>query len=388
MDNDETEQNITDYILPLLDAENSENGGVQDPLFLNTAKQVRNFINEIPGGFIVYRAEDEKIIYANKSILRIFKCDSFSEFMTLTGGTFHGMVHPDDITRVESEIKKQIEINNDKLDYVEYRIIRKDGITRMVEDYGHYIKSRKAGSCFYVFVVDATERIARRMVEKAELLKDNRQSERKIQNLIEEYDKERRLIHQEHLQRLEVIEGLSINYDSIIYADIDKNIALPYRLSSRLIRQFTHKLETRDFDWYLDDYVKVWVHPDDREYVRKNTSIDFIRSELRHKQTYYINYRCKQNGMTQYIQLRIVNVGEGGRVSQIVMGYRNIDEEMLQEMRQKKVIQAALANAEIANKTKNTFLSNMSHDMRTPLNAIFGYVKLAQKDPQLPASVL
>ena len=61
------------------------------------------------------------------------------------------------------------------------------------------------------------------------------------------------------------------------------------------------------------------------------------------------------------------------------MGYRRIDEEIRREIEQKKMFEHALENANLAITAKNTFLSNMSHDMRTPLNAIFGFTTLARK---------
>ena len=48
-------------------------------------------------------------------------------------------------------------------------------------------------------------------------------------------------------------------------------------------------------------------------------------------------------------------------------------------MEQKKLLEEALYSANLAIVAKNTFLSNMSHDMRTPLNAIFGYTALAKE---------
>lgn len=371
MNNDHFKKSILDYLLPTLD----KNGKTND-----IARQIRTFINEFPGGFLIYSADkDEKIVYANDALLNIFKCDSYADFLKLTGGTFRGVVHSDDIDRVNSEIQKQITEGGDNLDYVEYRIVRKDGIVRWVEDYGHFVKSDN-GRFFYVFITDATEKMAKQMLERATLINDQKEKEQKLQSLIEEYDKERMLIRQEELQRLEVIEGLSVAYDSIIYADLEADTALPYRLSPRMLNLFTKRFELRELSWVFGEYVKRWVHPDDREAMTEHTSFDFIRSELSEKNTFYTTYRCVINGETLYFQMRIVNVGaECEPVKQIVIGVSCIDNEVQKELRQKQLLEDALEKAQIADVAKNAFLSNMSHDMRTPLNAIFGYIQLARK---------
>ncbi len=345
-----------------------------------TAFEVINFMDEMPGGFLIYHAEGrEEIIYANKALLRIFQCQTLKEFKQLTDNSFRGIVHPEDLDMVEQSIREQIADSQYDLDYVEYRITRKEGSIRWIEDYGHYIHIDSIGGIFYVFLGDATEKRQRQITERTILLNETNQREQKLQTLIEEYDKERRLINQEHLRRLEVIEGLSVNYESILYADLDTNRILPYRLSDRTERQFEKKFQVKDFDWYTADYINTWVYPEDRDNVIKVTAPEYIRKKLVNNKTYYVNYRILREEEIQYLQLRIVNVSSRDHISQIVMGYRRIDEEIRREIEQKKMFEHALENANLAITAKNTFLSNMSHDMRTPLNAIFGFTTLARK---------
>lgn len=345
--------------------------------------EIMNFMDEMPSGFLIYQAnDDEKILFANKALLRIFQCDSLSEFQELTNNSFKNIVYHEDLDAVELSIAEQITHSQYDLDYVEYRIVRKDGSIRWVEDYGHFVNSKAAGDIFYVFINDATDKRAQHLKEKAALISEKEEKEAKIQNLIEEYDQERKLINQEHLRRLEVIEGLSVDYASILYIDLDADKVLPYRLSIRTRQLFEKEYKTLPFSQFATDYVNFWVHPEDRELILRITSPEYIRNKLIASKTYYINFRIMNEGRPQYLQLRIVNVGTGPNVSQIVMGFRNVDEEILREREHQQVLERALNNAKLANNAKNTFLSNMSHDMRTPMNAIFGYTALAKQHIQ------
>lgn len=368
---------LIEQMLPLLKADESDISNE----YYNTARQFKKFLDTLPGGFFIYNADgDEQIIYANRALIRIFKCDTLEEFKELTGNSFKGIVYAEDLDAVEKSIAEQIARSHDELDFVEYRIMCKDGTLRWVEDYGHYVRTQHLGNIFYVFISDATEKINKKNSERTALINEKNEKEKKLKSLIEQYDKERQLIYREHLQRLEVIEGLSINYESILYIDLDSDKMLPYRLSTRLKQQFNRKLEVQDYSPYVKNYVREWVHPEDKERVADLLSSTSIREKLKDNQSFYFNYRSIENGTTKNLQLRLVNVGGEGNVSQIVMGCRNIDEEILQQTEQKRLLEEALNNANLASVAKNTFLSNMSHDMRTPLNAIFGYTALAKKN--------
>ncbi len=390
-----TDSNLIEHILNLLsipeyshmeieqimDKTASEEGTIpEDVHYIRMVQEVIHFMDEMPGGFLIYHADEkEQIIYANKALLRIFQCKTLAEFREWTCNSFKGFVHPEDLEQVEKSIREQIADSQYDLDYVEYRILRKDGEIRWLEDYGHFVQSKTLGGIFYVFVGDATEKRKRQLDEKEALVKEKEQEERKIISLMEEYDKERTLINQEYLRRLEVIEGLSVSYESILYADLDTNRILPYRLSGRTEQQFENRYQVMEFAWFMKDYIATWVHPEDRTLMEKATSLDYIKEKLTYNKTFYINFKALKDGELQFLQLRIVNVGEKKQISQVVMGFRRVDEEVRRGMEQKQLLEEALKNANLAITAKDTFLSNMSHDMRTPLNAIFGYTILAKK---------
>lgn len=132
-----------------------------------------HFMDEMPGGFLIYCADrGERILYANRALLRIFQCETMDEFRAHTGNSFRGMVHPDDLDEVEESIRAQIAASQYDLDYVEYRVRRKDGAVRWIEDYGHFVRTEAAGDIFYVFLGDATEKRERSLREKAALVSE------------------------------------------------------------------------------------------------------------------------------------------------------------------------------------------------------------------------
>ncbi|MBR4089832.1 MAG: response regulator, partial [Mogibacterium sp.] len=113
----------------------------------------------MPGGFFIYKAEgNEELMYANKAVFDIYGCDGLEDFKKLTGYTFKGMVHPDDYAEITESIDDQIEESDENIDHVVYRIIRKDGEVRWVDDYGHYDESERLGGLYYVFISDITEK--------------------------------------------------------------------------------------------------------------------------------------------------------------------------------------------------------------------------------------
>lgn len=132
-----------------------------DKKYLYEVLPMLNWFSEhVPGGFFIYSAaEPFKILYVNSEVLNIYGCANVDEFRELTGYTFRGMVHPDDFATIQASIEEQIaNPDNENLDHVEYRITRKDGEIRWIDDYGHLSTFPEYGDAFYVFISDITER--------------------------------------------------------------------------------------------------------------------------------------------------------------------------------------------------------------------------------------
>ena len=134
----------------------------------DTLSVIEEIGGHMPGGFFIYRADGrEELLYANKAVFGIYGCSSLEEFRALTGYTFRGMVYPEDYDRISSSIVHQIDSSEDQMDYAEYRIVRKDGAVRWVDDYGHYAETKAYGGIYVVFISDITEKRLQRETDTA-----------------------------------------------------------------------------------------------------------------------------------------------------------------------------------------------------------------------------
>ena len=86
----------------------------------------------------------------------------------------------------------------------------------------------------------------------------------------------------------------------------------------------------------------------------------------------------------EHPHLGVIYVRCGGYAStleeqrQVLRGYQSdVTDIVREDQRQKEALAQALVSAENANRAKTVFLNNMSHDIRTPMNAIVGFTELA-----------
>ena len=78
---------------------------------------------------------------------------------------------------------------------------------------------------------------------------------------------------------------------------------------------------------------------------------------------------------------------ENGHIVSVLLANRDFTEEKKRELEQEEALRQEKIKAEKANEAKSIFLFNMSHDIRTPMNAIVGYSQLMKKELTNPKLV-
>lgn len=118
------------------------------------------------------------------------------------------------------------------------------------------------------------------------------------------------------------------------------------------------------------------------------TSADAIRAHLTGEDQIYKFEYCTLGEDAYKIAFFIPLEWEGGRLVKALQASMDVSQEKKAEIESRHAFKEAYRAAENANRAKTEFLSNMSHDIRTPMNAIIGLTAIAGANIDSQAKVV
>jgi signal transduction histidine kinase len=123
-----------------------------------------------------------------------------------------------------------------------------------------------------------------------------------------------------------------------------------------------------------------YVLPESVEDYDRMVNVDYLKRQfeqgLAEVDVDYWGQAGRGGGQTCVRQSFIMTRDSAGDLIAMVVS-RDITEQVKKQREQTQALQDALMQAQHANQAKTTFLSNMSHDIRTPMNAIIGFATIA-----------
>ena len=176
----------------------------------------------------------------------------------------------------------------------------------------------------------------------------------------------------------EIITALGYDYFSVLLVDLEKDHVTIFRqrsLNGKSIADLCAKYHNC-WSEFIPNYARERVSDASYDEFMEKLSLDYIQSA---KESYVSIYEYVSDDGIVYYQIKVsfVQKQDGHRVA--VVSTKNIDEIIRKEKQQEEILNKALIEAKVASKAKTDFLFNMSHDIRTPMNAIIGFTNLLEE---------
>ena len=300
-------------------------------------------------GIMCHSLDGEHIISVNRAALRILGYASQEEMLAAGFDTVASTVLEEDRDRLRACIQALKKVGDSAS--IEYRVRHQSG--DILHVMGNIKLMAEQGELFYQrFLLDITAQ--------------------KLQEQQKRMDEERR--------QMELVQALSVDYNLVCFFDLDTGVGSPLRIHNCRYDVLDNIFidAQLNMEESLGRYIDRCVCEEDRDSLRRALSRPFLLEELADKNITYLNYRTLCGEEVRFFQMKAVRAGSWENYHGVVLGFRNVDDETRKEMEKKMLLEDALAQANRASKAKSVFLSNMSHDIRTPMNAIIGFTALAR----------
>lgn len=163
------------------------------------------------------------------------------------------------------------------------------------------------------------------------------------------------------------------SYMSAYYINLSDLTWHSYKRSKELADKYP---VYEDYTKSLRQYINTEIHPDDRKMAYILLKPSQLRKKLLKRTSFSFIIRKVSEKKERVIQCEVVR---GEDKNHIALGFLDITESIRKQEEYEEALRKALVEAQAASRAKTDFLNNMSHDIRTPLNAIMGLANMAKK---------
>lgn len=315
--------------------------------FLNQAHYINHLYNSIPEGIALLTTDQPyRFIQLNREGLRLFNYPDDASNDAPKGRCLKDLIHPEDWTRVKQFLQDTIYSGE------------KCSITNRIQ--------KADGSYFWSAVLaerTLDENGAPALIATFHDVTDEKLAEEEIKR-------------EKLLERRALLSAISNAYSVIISINLTKDeISFQYIEPGLMINLKEKQSYTKLFE-----SIAPTVHTDSITEYRRRFSLQNLKESLgREKNEVFLEYKgMLTDRQYHWLSVQIIHVDNPYSEDHMaILLSRRIDEQKQEDEQHRQALEKALASANAANSAKSRFLSNMSHDIRTPMNAIIGMTSIA-----------
>ena len=170
----------------------------------------------------------------------------------------------------------------------------------------------------------------------------------------------------------QLIQSIVRLVDRFVVCDLENDRYEFYNLNGQMIYKplgFYHDFQMQVLEKYKTleplEAIDILIAPDN------------IRKKLKNENDIYKFEYCSLDEKTYKIASYIPLEWKNGKLEKVLLASMDVTQEKKAEIESRQALKEAYRSAENANRAKTEFLSNMSHDIRTPMNAIVGLTAIA-----------